>query len=377
MKKRVLSLLLVGVVLSMLVGGCSFKIGNEKKVADIESDGNGGIKITPTEEDGVETEEADEKTEIDWADVEPIEKGTGEFKEEDFNSSVWSIASDYSSHLGCTVTGMLEWKPIPELSVDEEIGGYSAKNLALSYAGNDVTVANDYLKHVAAMVPIYEKGAITDVNTVVTFANIFYEIMREEPVASSVFTLDKKYIFVVEESAHHCIVVGLVSGADTISVEDVATGEDYSDYAMWLINNDTRNDQMYGSLERFKNSESTESTEITSDDISVTEPSTNDNTAVASSDGSLDKMKSRVKNWKEHPYNNTVAGAVEKNGVGLSDAIKAARMIGAAADDEGDTKATGSSMDNNVIEITLENGQIYHVDVTSGALYYGWDLISE
>lgn len=367
MKKRILALLAIGVVLSTTVCGCSFSIGNEKKIANIERDEEGGLKFTPVEEESVgEAADAEEDT-----------KDAVEYKAEDFQTNVYTIAEKYSQELGGKITSMVEWKPIEELPADSKIGEYSVKDIALAYSNNDVTIANDFVKHIAALAPLYENGALTSEGTVATFANIYYEISREEPTAMSMFTLDSKHIYFIEETNSHCIVISMEEGKEGIGVYDVEQDKGYSAYATWLLNSRMLVTDMYGSLDEFNALSSSEAgTEVTYGPTEDTEKEydvqVENNTEQA--DGVIDEMITRVSDWKNHPYNTTVQTLLEKNGMEMSAATKTARMIGAAAD-SGETTAVSGSIADGIIEIVLDNEQVYHVDTISGALYYQWDLI--
>lgn len=371
MKKRILALLAIGVVLSIIVCGCSFSIGNEKKIANIERDEEGGLKFTPVEEETADNKKV-EITEHDIAD-----SYISNFKEEDFQTNVYTIADVYSQELKCKVTAMLEWKPIEEIDAESKIGEYSVKDIALAYSNNDVTIANDFVKHIAALAPLYENGALTSEGTVATFANIYYEISREEPTAMSMFTLDSKHIYFIEETNSHCIVISMEEGKEGIGVYDVEQDKGYSAYATWLLNSRMLVTDMYGSLDEFNALSSSEAgTEVTYGPTEDTEKEydvqVENNTEQA--DGVIDEMITRVSDWKNHPYNTTVQTLLEKNGMEMSAATKTARMIGAAAD-SGETTAVSGSIADGIIEIVLDNEQVYHVDTISGALYYQWDLI--
>ena len=374
MKKRILALLAIGVVLSIIVCGCGFSIGNEKKIVNIESDEEGRLKLTPVEEESVgEAADAEEESVGEAAEAEEDTKDAVEYKAEDFQTNVYTIAEKYSQELGGKITSMVEWKPIEELPADSKIGEYSVNDVALSYSNSNATIANDFIKHMSALVPLYNYGVIEDAETVMTLANIYYEISTEEPVAMSMFTIDNQRGYFIEETNSHCIVISKENGKGNIGVYDLEQDKDYSAYAAWLLGSGMLVKDMYGSLKEFESMADSQKTEVIYDDDNKEYGATvEDNTEWA--DGTVDEMMTRAKEWKDHPFNTTVQTILEKSGLELTDATRAARIIG-AAEDSGEVTATSGSISDGIIEITLDNGKVYHVDIKSGAVYFQWELI--
>lgn len=198
---------------------------------------------------------------------------------------------------------------------------------------------------------------MTDVNTLVTVAAVQHELTGgQAPQSTGVFLLGDTAVYMMCNTKDYITVFAMSDKGDLIWAGELNTPIDCTEYASFLIENGIDIGDMHGTYKNWLKIETydPEDFSFSGDGSSYDYESSNTESPAEESSSAVSDIISRTSDWSNYSYNSTVSNKLEENGMGMSDSIKVARIIGAAINDGAVKLSSLEVTDSSLFTVKME-----------------------